>query len=112
MQEILVTDIDLVNSMSEGDESAFQEIYRRYWYKLYTVANRKSGSEEDAEEIVQDIFISLWNRRDSIQITTTLNAYLAVSVKYRVIKILAKRNQQSKYADKPRAFHHLQQPVL
>ncbi|MFA6944441.1 MAG: sigma-70 family RNA polymerase sigma factor, partial [Pedobacter sp.] len=63
-----------------------------------TVASNKTGCLEEAEEIVQDIFISLWDRREEIIITTSLNAYLAVSVKYRVIKLLAKRNQYNKYA--------------
>ena len=93
------SDIELLDLIRLGDKIAFSEIYGRYWKKVFTVATNKIGQPEEAEEIVQDIFISLWNRRESIIITTSLNAYLAVSVKYRVIKILAKRNHYLKYAD-------------
>ncbi len=92
------SDCELLDLTRSGDRSAFSEIYNRYWKKIFTVATNKIGQAEEAEEIVQDIFISLWNRKEDIIITTSLNAYLAVSVKYRVIKILAKRNQYNKYA--------------
>lgn len=92
------SDCELLDLLRSGDRSAFAEIYNRYWKKLFTVATNKIGQPEEAEEVVQDIFISLWNRREDIIITTSLGAYLAVSVKYRVIKVLAKRNQYNKYA--------------
>jgi RNA polymerase sigma-70 factor (ECF subfamily) len=93
------SDLELLDLIRLGDKMAFSEIYSRYWKKVFTVASNKIGQLEEAEEIVQDIFISLWDRRESIIITTSLNAYLAVSVKYRVIKILAKRSLYNKYAD-------------
>lgn len=94
-----LSDFELLDLLRSGDRNAFCEIYNRYWEKVFTVAANKIRQCEEAEEIVQDIFISLWHRRHSIEITTSLNAYLAVSVKYRVIKILAKRHQYHKYAD-------------
>lgn len=94
---VSLQDNELVDLLRGESREAFSEIYSRYWKKLFAVAATKSGSAEEAEEIVQDIFISLWNRRHSIEITTSLNAYLAVSVKYRIIKLLAKRSQESKY---------------
>ncbi len=94
-----LSDFELLDLLKSGHRNAFCEIYNRYWKKLFTVAANKTRHFEEAEEIVQDIFISLWNRRDTIEITTSLSAYLAVSVKYRVLKVLAKRNQYQKYAD-------------
>ena len=93
------TDLDLIYSLQTGSRAAFTEIYNRYWDKLFSIAGHKLDRLEDAEEVVQDIFISLWNRREQLEITTTLNAYLAVSVKYRVIKVLTKQFHQKKYAD-------------
>jgi RNA polymerase sigma-70 factor (family 1) len=96
---VSLSDNELVDLLRVENRQAFSEIYSRYWKKLFVVAANKAGSAEEAEEIVQDIFISLWDRRETIEITTSLNAYLAVSVKYRVLKILAKRYQYNKYAD-------------
>ncbi|SMC53583.1 RNA polymerase sigma-70 factor [Pedobacter nyackensis] len=93
------TDVELVATLKTDDKTAFAEIYDRYWDKLFSIAGHKLDQLEDAEEVVQNIFISLWNRRATLNITSTLNSYLAVSVKYRVIKVLEKQYHQRKYAD-------------
>lgn len=93
------TDVELVAGLKTGDKLAFAEIYDRYWDKLFSMAGHKLEQLEDAEEVVQNIFISLWKRREILNITGTLNSYLAVSVKYRVIKVLEKQYHQKKYAD-------------
>ena len=85
------TDSELLSLLRQGVESGFTEIYNRYWKNLLVVAVNKTGDLDEAEEIVQDIFVSLWNRRETLEITSSLNNYLAVSVKYRVIKALAKK---------------------
>src|SRR6201999_88772 len=71
----------------------------RYWDKLFAIAANKLKDLDEAEEIVQDIFVSLWKRRQKLDSIETLSPYLAVSVKYRVIKYLGKRNNQQKYSD-------------
>ncbi|MBD1431547.1 RNA polymerase sigma-70 factor [Sphingobacterium sp. DN00404] len=93
------TDNELIDLLRQGDESAFTEIYNRYWKKLFTIASNRVDSLEDAEEIVQDIFISLWNRKTDLQIRLELSSYLAVSVKYRVFQTLNRYFQKRKYRD-------------
>lgn len=87
MQDTIVTDTILIELLQAGDESAFQEIYHRYWYKLYIVARRKVNAEEDAEEIVQDIFVDLWERRTRLTINE-LDKYLFSAVKYKVLNYI------------------------
>lgn len=94
-----LSDIELTTLLKQGDQSAFTEIYKRYWQKLFTVAANKINDLEEAREIVQNIFISLWNRREQLEIKGTLGNYLAVSVKYRVINVLDKQNNHQKYLD-------------
>lgn len=91
------TDQELTALLKEGNHAAFTEIYRRYWKKLFYIAGKKLNSLDEAEEVVQNIFLSLWNRRETIVITTTLAAYLTVSVKYWIIKILDKQHHQERY---------------
>lgn len=93
------TDSELLSLLRQGVESGFTEIYNRYWKNLLVVAANKTGDLDEAEEIVQDLFVSLWNRRETLEITSSLNNYLAVSVKYRVIKALAKKNHRQKFAE-------------
>jgi RNA polymerase sigma-70 factor (ECF subfamily) len=90
---------ELISLLKTGDELAFTEIYNRYWKKLFTVAANKIGDLEEAREIVQNIFISLWNRRTQLEIRGALSSYLAVSVKYRVINVLDKKNNHQIYLD-------------
>ncbi|HTI58124.1 RNA polymerase sigma-70 factor [Mucilaginibacter sp.] len=93
----ILEDSELIQRLSADDNHAFTEIYNRYWKKLFTVAANKINDLDEAEEIVQDIFISLWRRREELTVIDTLSSYLAVSVKYKVIKLLDKRNTRQKY---------------
>ncbi|MFT3823889.1 MAG: RNA polymerase sigma-70 factor [Chitinophagaceae bacterium] len=91
-------DNSLVHLLKANDNEAFAEIYRRFWKKLFTVAAHKLQHLAEAEEVVQDIFLDLWNRRDALHISHSLGTYLAAAVKYKVLNVLAKRSQQLKYA--------------
>lgn len=93
----ILEDNELIQRLASDDNRAFTEIYNRYWKKLFTVAANKTNDLDEAEEIVQDIFISLWRRRGELTVIDTLSSYLAVSVKYKVIKSLDKRNNRQKY---------------
>ncbi|CAG5002333.1 hypothetical protein DYBT9275_02869 [Dyadobacter sp. CECT 9275] len=95
----LLTDSELLHLMQQGDEKSFTELFNRYWKTILVVAANKTGDLDEAEEIVQDLFVSLWNRREQLQLTSSLKNYLTVSVKYQVIKALAKRNNFQKFAD-------------
>lgn len=80
-------------------ETAFTEIYNRYWDKLLYVAGLKLKDPAMAEEIVQDIFLDLWRRRKQLIITVSLEAYLSVAVKYRIINAHAKLKRQQDFLE-------------
>ncbi len=92
-------DDDLIKLLKGDDERAFAELYNRYWKKLFVMAANRLVRLEDAEEVVQDIFTALWHRRHTLRLTSELAHYLAVSVKYRVIKMLDKYHNQRRYID-------------
>lgn len=92
-------DSDLVRLLKSNDEYAFTELYNRYWKKLFVIAANRTIRPEDAEEVVQDVFTSLWRRRHSLILTSELAHYLAVSIKYRIIKMLDKYHNQQRYID-------------
>jgi RNA polymerase sigma-70 factor (ECF subfamily) len=54
-----LTDEQLVNLIIEDNKYAFEEVYHRYWYKLFGVAYHEIGTREEAEELVHDLFESL-----------------------------------------------------
>ena len=90
-------DKSLLHGLNNGDDAAFTEIYNRYWKTLFVIASNKLGDLTEAEELVQDIFLDLWNRRETIVVHSSLSAYLAVSVKYKVFDQLAKKAQHLRY---------------
>lgn len=91
------TDTYLFQLLKTGDESAFTEIYNRYWEKLFFIAGTKLHDLHIAEELVQDIFLDLWNRRNEIVLEGELQSYLAVAMKYKVINAQAKINKANTY---------------
>ena len=46
----------LVLGLNQGHSAAFEEIYSRYWFKIYRIAFNQTGNKEEAEELVQDVF--------------------------------------------------------
>jgi DNA-directed RNA polymerase specialized sigma24 family protein len=61
------TDQELADLFKAGDHHAFTAIYKRYWKKIYVTALKRLGDDQDAEEIVQDIFLNLWRKRNSLK---------------------------------------------
>lgn len=66
------------------DRTTFEAIYRAYWLRLYDFALAKVHDVDVAEEIVQDMFVVLWERRFDLQVSN-LPSYLFVAVRNRVI---------------------------
>jgi len=85
------TDQQLLDLIRTDDRGAFTELYNRYWDKTYAVALHRLDDEHEAEEVVQEVFLSIWQRRATLQLTHTVATYLAVAVKYKVINHLAKQ---------------------
>ncbi|MCX6214152.1 RNA polymerase sigma-70 factor [Spirosoma sp.] len=81
-----------------GDENAFREIYLRYWKKLFSIARHKIQALDAVEELVQDIFLRLWERRESLQIDQ-LDAYLFTAVRYACINHIKSTLVKEKHAD-------------
>src|SRR5690606_3202259 len=83
-----LSDSDLLCLMTKDQEQAFSELFSRYWDKLLQTAIHKIDDVMEAENIVQDVFVSLWKRRKELNITGSFQHYLLVAVKYRLKKVL------------------------
>jgi RNA polymerase sigma-70 factor (family 1) len=93
----LLTDEILLKLLKTSDEEAFREIYVRYWRTLFATAYRKVHVKEVAEELVQNIFLSLWEKKSTVTIEQ-LSAYLNTAVKYQVLNYIKTCIVKEKYA--------------
>lgn len=84
-------DVELLNRLQENDTQAFESIYKKYWKNLYLTAFSILKDKQAAEDIIQDLFIKLWNKRATISVTVSLNAYLSACLKHEVFRIIRKR---------------------
>ncbi|MBL7733820.1 MAG: sigma-70 family RNA polymerase sigma factor [Chitinophagaceae bacterium] len=113
-------DAELLQCISENDEGAFSEIYRRYAAQMFITAFNILRRRAGAEDAVQDIFITLWKRRSGLQIDS-LKAYLRQAVRYRALRMYKdEKKDDSFYArlaqatsdilqDDPVIFRNIQQ---
>ncbi|HEY3404715.1 MAG TPA: RNA polymerase sigma-70 factor [Ohtaekwangia sp.] len=110
MMEPTPTDTDLLHQLRLGEESAFTLLYKRYASPLlhYTATRIP---REDAEEIVQEVFVSLWARRESLRAEVEVKPYLFASVKYMIIRYMQKQKVKQKHAEHVRAFAELYESV-
>ena len=88
----------LVLGLNQGHSAAFEEIYSRYWFKIYRIAFNQTGNKEEAEELVQDVFLSIWNRRETIVINN-LDLYLVISIKNKVYDLIRSKINFRKYQE-------------
>ncbi|TDN86369.1 RNA polymerase sigma-70 factor (ECF subfamily) [Salegentibacter sp. 24] len=82
-KETILSDQQLLLDLRNGNETVFPLIFDRYWKRLYSYAFKIYRDDKVCEDIVQEIFISLWEKAAASQILN-LEAYLLRSVKYRV----------------------------
>ncbi len=87
MDYALLTDELLAKLLYANDDKAFREIYNRYWKKLYNTALAKTHTRQAAEELVQTLFISLWEKRMNTPVEH-LDAYLMRALKYKIINYI------------------------
>lgn len=89
------TDIQLLNLIKDDNESAFNELYNRYWKQLYLFAYKRVKSREVAEEIVQDFLANFWANRKKVNIQSSFEGYIYTSVKHLVLNYFAKEARKS-----------------
>src|ERR1700761_7595627 len=87
------SDLALLEQIKASDHNAFDVLFDRYWEKLYKTAFARLGDDVIAQDIVQEIFIKIWQRRESLNINTSLENYLHGAVRLSVISHF--RSQQA-----------------
>lgn len=84
----------LLQKIQYGDQASFREFYELQYFKLYQFAYSFVHSKEVSEEIVNDVFLGLWQKRDTLDTIRNIQVYLYVSVKNASLNFLRKNNLQ------------------
>ena len=82
--------------IKNGDEQAFELLFRRYYSKLRGFVNKFLHNHEEAEEIVEEIFIKIWENRKSINPNDSLVSYMFKMAQNMSLNTLRKKKTESK----------------
>ncbi len=89
--------------LTTGNEEAVKIIYQKYWQRLFLSAYNVLKDKEACEDIIQEIIIQLWKKRETLNITTSLSAYLFTATRYQVFHHIKKS------AGRPELFEELEE---
>lgn len=96
MQE---SEILLWNTVVNDDEKAFERLFGLFYPSLSVYAKRFIEEKEVCEDLVQDVFVALWEGRKKLQITTSMRSYLILSVRNHCLNYLRREGLNRKYQE-------------
>lgn len=90
------SDLELIGLLKQDDELAYAEIYRRFKQQLFLHAYRMLSDEDEAKDVVQEVFISLWSIRNDLNVNS-LASYLYGSIRNKILNIIAHKQVVDRY---------------
>jgi len=100
------TNTELILLLKEGNMVAFDAIYEKYCRRLFGFVIRYVKLETDAEEIVQDVFVKIWENREKINTYSSFESYLFTISYNSAISLLRKRIHEKKYLEHLNSLRH------
>jgi len=85
-----ISDEGLLQMFNNRDEKALVLIYEKYWEIMFVAANNIIKDKAICEDLIQDVFVVLWSKRDTIYIKKSIKSYLYTSTVYKVYSYLRK----------------------
>ncbi|WP_372935745.1 RNA polymerase sigma factor [Mariniphaga sediminis] len=90
---------DLLKLLKKGNIRAFDAIYEKYSKRLYVFVFRYIKQKTDAEEIVQEVFLKIWESREKIDLYSSFDSFLFTIAYNNTISLLRKRVNEKKYLE-------------
>ena len=110
--KVTKSDKDLLLLIQKDDKVAFYNIYERYSRRLYGFVIRYIKLEADAEEIVQEVFVKIWESRNKIDVYSSFEFFLFTIAYNTTMSLLRKRSSEKKYLDHLKAIQEIQQLMM
>ncbi|WP_300700702.1 RNA polymerase sigma-70 factor [Bacteroides sp.] len=93
----MLNELMILAKIKEGDIKAFEEVFRRYYSPLCWYAAGITGDTESAEEIVEELFYTLWKNREQLQILQSVKSYLYRAVRNEAIQYCEHQEVKERY---------------
>lgn len=94
---VQVTEQDIVEAIRSGDERVYETVFRQYYPLLCRYAYSVLHDYDEAEEVVQAMFLNVWERRNGLNISTSLKSYLYQAVHNRCLNQIKHRQVRAVY---------------
>ncbi|AOM80898.1 hypothetical protein BFS30_19840 [Pedobacter steynii] len=78
------------------NEETFALVYKIYWKKLYYLCYQKLQDQDLSKDMVHDLFRSIWERRNELQISDSIEKYLVRSIKFKISTYFREKIQQER----------------
>ncbi|WKN42109.1 RNA polymerase sigma-70 factor [Tunicatimonas pelagia] len=95
--QVTASESALVLQLSQGQSVAFEALFRIYYSRLYRFAYSLLRSAEDAEEILQDVFIQVWEKRQQLDPESSFSSYLFTCTKHKALNVIRHRVYERQY---------------
>jgi RNA polymerase sigma-70 factor (ECF subfamily) len=92
--------LEILANLQKGKKKAFKKIFTIYYPRLEKYACHFIANHQEAEDIVQDVFIQVWENSKSIKTDSNFDSYLFTLVRNRCLNALKKQSVEQKYIDK------------
>lgn len=91
------SDVELLALCKAGDETGFSEIYDRYWAVLYRHAYKLLKEKPTAQDVVQEVFVTLWDKIPNLELQSSLSSYLYTTVRNKILNVIQKEKIHERY---------------
>lgn len=92
-----LSDVELSALIKADNQTAYEEVYNRYYGALYIHAFKRLQDREECRDIIQELFTNLWLKREEIELTGQLSGYLYTSVRNRIFDLLSRKKLKTTY---------------
>jgi RNA polymerase sigma-70 factor (ECF subfamily) len=100
----------IIDEIKSGNDQIFENLFRDYYPRLTLHAFKLIGNQDQAEDIVQDFFVEMFDSRDKINVHTSLKQYLYQSVRNRCLNHIKHMGVHLNYQQKLPAYEHSKDP--
>ena len=87
------------------EAKGFERIYRLYFQKLFGICYHLTRDEELSQDLVQDIFLALWRKKESLEINTSLEHYLVRAAKLQAMDHIRNISKKGKVIQLPKSIN-------